>query len=87
MYSLYYGKSFLSSIEKLDSKIQLKIQTKLAVLQQDPHHSTLHTKPLQGTLAGFYSFRVGRDYRVIFQFLEEKKILLLSAKPRGSVYN
>lgn len=86
MYLILFGSNFLVSAKRLDKKIRSRLKKNLDILRENPFHSTLHTKPLRGDLANFYSFRVGRNYRVIFQFSEGKKIILLTIKPRDKVY-
>jgi mRNA-degrading endonuclease YafQ of YafQ-DinJ toxin-antitoxin module len=58
----------------------------VALLVQDPFHPLLHSKPLGGNLTGFYSFRVTRDWRVIFIFEEEGIIKLTNVGNRKDIY-
>ncbi|MBI2024813.1 MAG: type II toxin-antitoxin system RelE/ParE family toxin [Candidatus Harrisonbacteria bacterium] len=86
MHSLVFGNSFVFSVKKLDHGTKLQVDALLQVLKNNPFHPRLHTKPLHGKLAGFYSFRIGRDYRAVFKFLDNKKIFLLRVKHRKEVY-
>lgn len=86
MYTVIFGNEFLSSVKKLESKLKKKINLQLKLLQQNPYHPQLHTKPLHGELKSFYSLRVGRDYRLIFKFLNEHKIILTKAEHRSKIY-
>lgn len=86
MYSLVFGNEFLNSVKKLDPPVKRNINARLKLLEQNPFHPKLHTKPLQGKLTGFYSLRVGRDYRVVFKFLEGGVIVLLRADRRDKIY-
>jgi len=86
MISIVYGSSFLKSAKKLPAKIQIKLSKQLSLIGENPFHSLLHTKSLTGKLAGFYSFRITRDWRVIFQFLQKDKIQLLQADNRKDIY-
>lgn len=83
---LIFGEGFLASVKKLGKKIILKVSENLKLLQQNLFNSKLHTKPLHGKLAGFYSFRIGRDYRIIFRFLNNRTILLITASHRKEIY-
>ena len=58
----------------------------ISLLQENPFHSRLHTKRLSGPLAGFLSFRISRDWRVVFQFLDTHTIKLLRAANRKDIY-
>ena len=86
MYTILFGDKFLNSAKKLGKSIVIKLNFQLSLLQQDPFHAKLHTKPLHGKLAGFYSFRIGRDYRIIFKFLGNQTILLVIVSHRREVY-
>ena len=83
---LLYSKSFLKSVKKFPSNIQKKLSNQLEVFQQNPFHPALHTKPLTGKLLGFYSFRITRDWRVIFRFENQKTTLLTEAGHRKDIY-
>ena len=81
-----YDRSFLKSAKTLSVKLQRKLAEAILLLQQNPFHSTLHTKKLSGSLAGTLSFRITREYRVLFQFLDETTIQLLEVDHRKDIY-
>ena len=86
MLKLVYTKHFLKSAKKLPFLIQNNLSGKLEILQENPFHSFLHTKSLTGVLSGFYSFRITRDWRVIFCFIEPKIIKLVEIAHRKDIY-
>jgi addiction module RelE/StbE family toxin len=86
MIQLIYSKYFLKSVKKLPVLIQNKLAIKLEILQKNPYHSLLYTKHLTGELFGFYSFRVTREWRVIFQFLTPEIIKLIEIGHRKDIY-
>jgi len=87
MYKLVFGSKFLRSAEKLDKRLKLKLKSSLDVLSQNPFHPNLHTKSLSGKLAGFYSFRLSRDYRVIFELISSEGVIyLLKVGDRKDIY-
>ena len=86
MNSIVFSDNFLSSVKKLDRKIAVKINNSFKLLQSDAFDSRLHAKPLRGMLKGLYSFRVGRDYRVVFRFLDNTTMLLILAEHRSKIY-
>ena len=85
MYELRLERHFLSSAKKLDGKIKNELEEKITFLEKDPYHPRLHLKPLHGSLRGFHSFRIGK-YRVIIEFLKNKKIRVLEIDKRDKVY-
>lgn len=86
MYTLVFGNNFLASARKLEKRVRAQLQKCLKIFCKEPFHPMLHTKPLTGKLAGFYSFRVSNDFRTIFQFAQDKAIILLRVKHRKDVY-
>ncbi len=86
MYRLVFGKHFLKSAEKLDQRMKPKLKESLDFLAKDPFHPALKAKPLTGNLSGYYAFRLGKDYRVVFVFLHNRKIYLLFVGHRKDVY-
>jgi len=65
---IVYSKEFIKSAQVIPKHIQRKLADSLEFVKRDPFHLVLHAKPLSGVLKGFYSFRVTRDWRVIFYF-------------------
>lgn len=86
MYQILFGNKFLKSAEKLDKRLKSRLKTSLDILSENPFNTALRTKSLSGKLAGFYSFRLGRDQRVIFEFIANNKIYLLQAGDRKDIY-
>lgn len=86
MIRIVYGAGFLKSAKKLPSNIQEKLASLLEIFKENPFHPLLHTKYLTRELAGFLSFRITRDYRVIFRFIDPETIHLLRAGHRKDIY-
>lgn len=86
MIVLVYHPSFTKSARSLPVAQQRKLADLLVELQKDPFYPSLHTKRLSGVLVGFLSFRITRDWRVIFRFLEPGVIQLLRVAHRKDVY-
>jgi addiction module RelE/StbE family toxin len=83
---LVYTSHFLKNSQKLPRAQQLKLSRLLGILQDNPFAPQLHTKPLAGQLTGFYSFRITRDWRVLFQFLEPTLIKIVDVAHRRDIY-
>lgn len=83
---LVYGKHFWRSTDALPKKLQEKLADLLETLREDPSHPLLHTKPLAGELKGMFSFRITRDWRVAFYFMDEQTIHLLEVGNRKDIY-
>ena len=86
MIDIVYGKAFLKSVKKLPVRQQRKLAGLLESLCENPFHSSLHTKQLSGELVGFYSFRITREWRAIFQFVNICKVKLVAVGHRKDIY-
>ena len=86
MMQIVYSKHFFNSAKKLPEILQNKLAKQLELLRQNPFHPLLHSKSLTGQLAGFYSFRITRDWRVIFQFEKADTIKLVEIGNRKDIY-
>lgn len=81
-----YGKWFFRSAELLPPHLQRKLDDLIYFLESDPFHHLLHTKPLAGELKSLFSFRITRDWRVIFYFIDDHAIQLLKVAHRKDIY-
>ena len=86
MKQVVYSKQFLKASLKLPKDIQKKLDALIGVLAGDPFHPLLHSKPLMGRLSQAYSFRVTREWRVIFVFEQGEVIRLLKVGHRKDIY-
>jgi len=86
MVKVYYSKYFLKAAKKLPSNQQEKLAQLLKLLRDNPLHPKLHTKNLTGKLSGLYSFRITRDWRVIFQFNSPTEVQLIDVAHRKEIY-
>ena len=86
MRQLIFSSQFLKSAEKLDNKVKPKLKFSLDVLSENPFDARLQTKSLSGKISGQYSFRLGRDYRVIFKFTSDGAISVLRVGNRKDIY-
>lgn len=83
---IVYSRDFVKSVNSMSKPIQKKLADLLEIFQNNPFHSKLHTKPLTGKLKRFYSFRITRDWRVIFVFLNSETISLIDIAHRKDIY-
>ncbi len=86
MLDIEYNSRFIKLAKKLPLDKQAKLADLIELLSENPFHQKLHSKPLSGKLIGFYSFRIAREWRVIFQFKSSKNIILLLIGHRKDIY-
>ncbi|HEC30592.1 MAG TPA: hypothetical protein ENI66_01085 [Candidatus Yonathbacteria bacterium] len=85
MFEIFLSKDFVTHFKKLPISAKKKTDSLVGLLGIDYRDSRLHTKKLHGD-NDLYSFRVGRDYRVIFYFLSGNRIYLLDIQHRKDIY-
>ncbi|MEK7537252.1 MAG: type II toxin-antitoxin system mRNA interferase toxin, RelE/StbE family [Patescibacteria group bacterium] len=81
-----FSDDFLNSTKELPSKLKIKLNKLIQILKENPFHPSLHTKHLSGKFSGLLSFRITRDWRVIFRFFEPDVVQLLEAADRKDIY-
>lgn len=81
-----YDKAFLKEVQKLPHSQQRLLSKKLTFFQENVFDPRLHTKQLSAPLHGIFSFRVSREYRVLFRFTDEETVFLIAAKHRKEIY-
>lgn len=86
MIRVIYHNNFSKSAKKLPESQRKKLARLIEILRKNPFDPLLHAKRLTKELVGFLSFRITRDWRVIFQFLAPDVIQLLRVKHRKDVY-
>ncbi len=85
MHTLSFHKNFSKSFKKLPQNIQTKTIELEEIIKENPFHPLLKSKKLSGKLSMFYSMRVTREYRILFQ-IEEKLIIFYEAGHRKDIY-
>mgnify|MGYP001614613502 FL=1 len=83
---IVYSSDFLKLTKDIPMSIKRKLANLLEIFSKNPFHPKLHTKPLVGKLKGFYSFRITRDWRIIFVFLNPETISLIEIAHRTDIY-
>jgi len=86
MIRIVYGGIFVKSARKLPKKLKIKLASFITLLRENPFDPSLHTKYLSGKLTGLLSFRITRDWRVIFKFVEPDLIQLIGVANRKDIY-
>ena len=77
---------FIGQSKKLPLLIKVKLAHLLVLLEANIYNPLLHTKRLSGEFDGLYSFRVSRDWRVIFSIEFTGNIRLLEVAHRKDIY-
>jgi mRNA interferase YafQ len=74
--------------KKVAHSVRLKKKFKQAVIlfAAKPFHPKLRTHKLSGMLDGSWSFSIDYDCRVVFDFIDEKTVLLIDIGTHDEVY-
>lgn len=66
---------FEGKINKLTKDLQKIAIRKVILFENNPYHPSLNTHKLKGSLFGYWSFYVNKNYRVLFRFLENNEVV------------
>ena len=83
---IYHSSQFERQYKKLPVKIQDLVEAREALFIKDPFDPRLKTHKLSGNLEGFWSYSVSYSYRIIFEFLHNKKDIRLHDIGTHDVY-
>mgnify|MGYP002706785233 CR=1 FL=1 len=76
MYKLEFHKKVLKDIEKLkENKLEIKAKKLIEIIKENPFQTPPPFEKLVGNLDGFISRRINIQHRLIYQVLEDKKVI------------
>ena len=86
MTRIEYARGFEKQAARLEKRLQKKLAKLLGLMQENPYDPRLHTQPLSEPFAGVLSFRITRDWRVTFHFVDHETVRILEVKHRKDIY-
>ncbi|OGZ12774.1 MAG: hypothetical protein A3C93_05410 [Candidatus Lloydbacteria bacterium RIFCSPHIGHO2_02_FULL_54_17] len=86
MVEVAYHSAFTKSVRKLPRAQQRKLAELIVFLQKNPYDRRLHTTHLSTPLLGVLSFRITRDWRVLFRFIDTETVQLIDTAHRSEIY-
>lgn len=76
MYKVEFHKRALKDIEKLkENKLESKAKKLVEIIKENPFQNPPSYEKLVGNLEGFISRRINIQHRLIYQVLEDKKVI------------
>lgn len=76
MYQIVYTKNAVSDISNLKAaNLDKKARALLEVLRENPYQTPPTFEKLQGNLSGAYSRRINIKQRLVYEVLEQEKIV------------
>ena len=83
---IHYSSHFIKQFKSLPKKIQTLAVEQEAIFKEDSQDPRLHCKALKGRLKGIYSFRVTRNYRILFTWQTAKDVIFHEIGDRKWIY-
>lgn len=80
-----FKRSYRKRIHK-HSHLKRQFREKMALFLEDPFDSQLRTHKLSGKLKGTWAFSINDDYRILFEFIDKNKVLLIDFGTHDEVY-
>ncbi len=76
--NIEYSINFCKDLKRLPLKIKNKLIKVEKIFQENPLHPSLRLHKLHGRLRDFWSISITRDYRIIFQRVDDGVIVFFS---------
>lgn len=77
---------FEQRFSELPAPIRRQAERKRRIFCENPFHPSLNTEKLNPKQREVWSFRINKQYRIIFRFLDGSKVLFLTCGPHDWVY-
>lgn len=75
-YQIVYSKTAVSQIKRLKaSKLDKKAKNLIELIKENPYQTPPTYEKLQGDLFGLYSRRINIKHRLVYQVLEDEKVI------------
>lgn len=76
IYQIVYSKTAVSQIKYLKaSKLDKKAKNLIDLIKENPYQTPPTYEKLQGDLFGLYSRRINIKHRLVYQVLEDEKVI------------
>jgi Txe/YoeB family toxin of Txe-Axe toxin-antitoxin module len=86
MTDIYYTEEFSRRYRELPIPVQKKAERREKLFRQNPFHPSLKTEKLQPLGKEYWSFRVDRNYRIIFRFGEANEVYFVTCGHHQWIY-
>ena len=71
---IYYTSKFRREYKKLPMKVKRSAEEREQLFRKDPFDPQLNTHKLHGPLKEFWSFSIGFQFRIIFEFGKKNEV-------------
>lgn len=87
MNQIAYTPEFERRYHELPLAVQKKAERREKLFHQNPFHPTLQTEKLKPKEKEYWSFRIDKEYRIVFRFGEGKHIIFLTCGHHSWIYH
>ena len=81
-----YTSEFEERYSELPQKVKTKAEKQERLFRNNPFHPSLHTEKLSPKSKEVWSFRIDKNYRIIFKFSDKNKVLFLNVGHHHWIY-
>lgn len=85
--TIHYSSEFIKGFKNLPKNIKKLAVGQELIFRNNPKDPRLHLKILKGRLKGLCSFRVTRNYRVLFAWKDKENVLFYEIGDRKFIYD
>jgi len=86
MIQVFATKRFEKSFKKLSPNLKAKTKKKIELFQNNPKHPSLRSEKLEPKHLNLYSFRIGRNWRIVFDYEDSKVARLRDIDKHDNIY-
>lgn len=86
MREINYTPEFERRYQELLLAVQKKAERREKLFRRNPFHPSLQTEKLRPKEKEYWSFRIDNDYRILFRFANDNKILFLTCGHHNWIY-
>ncbi len=86
MTEIFITEEFQKRYQDLPKTIQKKAEKKEKIFRQNPFHPSLHTEKLEPKSKEVWSFRIDREYRILFKFINPNEVVFLACGHHNWIY-
>lgn len=86
MIEVFTTNEFNNRYRELPPHIRKKAEKREIIFRENPFYPSLHTEKLEPKSKQVWSFRIDREYRINFRFLDNKNALFLTCGHHHWIY-
>lgn len=86
MIEIFYTGEFERRYRQLPRSVQKKAERREKLFRANPFHPSLKTEKLEPKHKEYWSFRIDREYRILFRFRDDRSVFFLICGHHAWIY-